>query len=118
MDSGLGSEFSRCPVAQGSLLAEISDDSLVVLQLSLYVAQQPDGTVFGLADDDHEVDEPFWLEHQPEGHEDVEVCGLGMSSRPLEYSLEIGRIFHQSRCRIMERRIMNDAYRLARGLVA
>ena len=34
-------------------------------ELSLDVAKESVGIVFGLADDDHEIDEPFGLEHQP-----------------------------------------------------
>ena len=59
--------------------------------------------LIGLTDNDHEVNQAFGLEHEPERHEDIEVGGLGVSSRPLEYRLEVWRVLYESSSRVVER---------------
>ena len=113
-----GGELAVGPVADGHLLAVVGNDALVVLELGLDVAQQSVGGVFAFSHDDHEIDEPPGLELEPQGQEDVEVCGLGVSARPLEHGLEVGRVLDQLGGGIVERRIVDDAQGLARDLVA
>ena len=84
LDAAFGLELPLLPVAVGLLKSEVGYDALVELQLSLYVSEESVGRILGLTDDDHEIDEPLGLEHEPKRHEDVEVCGLGVSSWPHE----------------------------------
>lgn len=39
------------------------------------------------------MDKSLWLEHEEEWHEDVHVCGLGVSARPLEDGFEVWGVF-------------------------
>ena len=110
-------ELALHPVAERHLFTVIGDDALVVLELRLDVPQETVGTVLGLADDHHEVDEPFRLEHEPQWHEDVEVGGFGMTTRPHEDRLKVRRALHLLGCGIVERRIVYGAYHLTGGLV-
>ena len=65
LDTALRLELTLLPAAFVLLLSEVGDEPLVVFELSLDVAKESVGIVFGLADNDHEIDEPFGLEHQP-----------------------------------------------------
>lgn len=71
-----GLEFPLLPRGVPLLLAEVGNDSLVMLQFRLYVSQQTSGGILTLADHHHEIDEPFGLEHQPQRNKDVHVCGF------------------------------------------
>lgn len=113
----LGGELTLRPVAERHLFAEISNDAFVILELRLNVTQQSVGGVLGLSDNHHEIDEPLRLEHQPERHEDVEVCGLGVTAWPLEDRLQVRRVFYEFGCRIVKWGIVDGAYGFASHLV-
>ena len=58
------------------------------------------------------------MEHQPERHEDVEGCGLGVTAWPLEDRLQVGCVVNLLGSSVMEGCVVNDAYGFARHLVA
>ena len=67
----LGLELTLLPSAIVLLLSEVGNETLVVFQLGLNIAKQSVGIVLRLSHDHHEVDEPLWLEHQPERREHI-----------------------------------------------
>ena len=89
-----------------------------MFELGLYVSQKPDGTVLGLADHHHEIDETFGLEHEPDRYKDVEMGRFGVAARPLEYRLQIGGVSDLDGCRIMKGSIVHGTDHLSGGFVA
>ncbi len=111
-------EFPLGPCAGAFLLTEIRDDALVIFKLGLNVGKQTVGTVLTLAYNDHKVDQPFRLEHQPQRQENVEMGRFCMSSRPFEHRFQIRGVLDFQGSGIVERCIVDNAQSLARHLVA
>ena len=86
-------ELTCRPQSEVLLQSEVSDDALIIFQFCLNISEQPVCAVLRLAYHNHEIDEPFGVQHQPERHKDVEGRGLGMTARPHEDRFQVRR-FH------------------------
>ena len=114
----LGLKLTFLPVASVFLCAKVGNDALVVLQFSLDVAKQTDGTILGLANYHHEVNQTLGLKHQPQRSKNVHVGGLGMTTRPHKDRFEVRRVLHLLCSLIVKRRIVYGSDYFACSLIS
>ena len=114
----LSLKLTFLPVASVFLCAKVGNDALVVLQFSLDVTKQTDGTILGLANYHHKVNQTLGLKHQPQRSKDVHVGGLGMTTRPHKDRFEVRRVLHLLCSLIVKRRIVYGSDYFACSLIS